>query len=250
MDSKTMLVHDYYPNRYSATTEFFFPCHDMPSTVKETLHPWLQQMVGFEPKLAKDILLNRWADISIESLVHLRDLFLGDFFPQSIFTHENDAWLGLARPTRVLPNSGDIILLPPPPDATKVEQGLTKCPFANDPGLFSFVNHFGSFREEIPPSSGSFLIPDPWETLFDCWGQNDDGRYGEWYAEWSDALVVYGAISGDMVLLHPSGKLGWLGFAEGEIWHLADNFDAFVRRYTIYRRKARGSLDGDILEEE
>ena len=248
METTSILVHDYFPDRYPPATEYFLPCKDMPVTVSDSLHPWLRQLLGCEPGTAKNVLERRWGGISVPSLVELREFFLRDFQPQSIFSHQNEAWLCLAPPTRTLPDSPGLILVPPPPDQEKLKQGLAKCPFANEPVLHSFMNHFGAIREEIPPTAGSFLIPEPWETLLDCWGENDAGC-GEWYTQWSGALIVYGAISGDMVLLHPQGNLAWLGFAEREVWPLADNFDAFVRLYTGYRRKTWHSLDGDILQQ-
>jgi len=141
---------------------------------------------------------------------------------------------------------GDILLVPPPPDEKVVELGLKKCLFANMPAMRSFVNDFGSLYENIPPHAGDFRVPNEWKTLFDYWGE-DNGRYGKWYPEWSGSLVIYGSSVGDMVLLHPKGKLVWLGFAENELWELSDNFDEFVHRYAKYRRKSRFGLEGDIL---
>src|SRR5262245_16861939 len=124
--SKTIFVHDYFPKPYPPTIEYFLPCKEIPSNVRHSLNPWLQQMIGSDPEVVRNVLKRRWGDISINSLVQLRDLFLGDFEPQSIFTHENDAWLGLGRPDRIVPDSGDVILIPPPPDTKKIERLLSK----------------------------------------------------------------------------------------------------------------------------
>jgi hypothetical protein len=243
--SQSVIVYPGFRD-YPITSEYLLPCNEMPAKVRECLHPWLRQMVEIDSQNVLSILHRRWSNISIADLTGLQDLLLKEFSPRSIITHGMEAWLGFTRPNPTDSERSEI-LIPPPPDTKMIETGLKKTPFANIPSLVAFAANFGSIKEDIPPNAGDFRIPEKWESLYDYWGEND-GRYENWYSDWSGALVVYGTGCGDMVLLHPTGKMAWLGFAENEIWGLSSSFDEFIRRYVVYRRKSHFSLDRDFLD--
>lgn len=229
------------------TVEYYLPCAEMAEQVKESLHPWLRQMVGCDHEAVQLILDERWAKMTIEPLRLVKEA-VRDFRPTSIVVLEDrtgnkESWLLLARPA---PNRGwgperAELLIAPPLSQEALDKGFQKCKFADSPLLRSLILDFGAQYETIPRSSGGFCISE-WMTLYDYWGDND-GRYPAWYEQWQGALGLYGSPSGDLVLLHPSGKVAWMWFAEGDVTPLADDLAGFLRYYADYRTKKHHALD-------
>jgi len=243
--SQSVVIHNHYLS-FPPTIEHLLPFESVPTTIRDSLDPWICQILELPVKQIEVCLQDRWANIANESVAAFRDMLLSVFRPRSIFIHGKQAWLSLKRHGSGEEKPGDIILVSPPVDHTLLEFGFASHPFARTPAVEDFVRNFGSLREHIPPGSGDFRLSEKWETLFDYWGE-EDGRNPTWYAEWAGALVVYGSTVGDLILLHPNRKVAWLGFAEGEVWPLANSFDDFVARYANYRPTARMGLELEIL---
>lgn len=214
----------------------------MPPDVQKSLHPWLRQMVGNTPDGVRTIVEKRWSSISHDSLHALKTRLL-EFTPRGIVVYEGEAWLVMERPLPLHKREGqarDITLLAPPPDAGAVTRGLDRFKFADSPLFREFVENFGSLRESIPNYAGDFRVPKEWESLYDYWGEDEGMGYGKWYTEWSNALVLYVSLSGDMLLLHPRGNIAWI-YLEGGVppRPIADDFEGFIRYYTDYRQQPR-----------
>jgi hypothetical protein len=233
-----------YGDLATSAVEYLLPCQEMPANVCAGLDPWLQQMVGLDPARIRDILLTRWGDIRDGQLVQLRQVAL-DHQPKSIVVFRGSGWLVLEKPfANGLPEgyprnyAVGLMIVPPPVREEIINEGVARTRCWDSPSFREFVRCFGGCRDFMPDHSGHYHIPDKWETLFDFWG--DPGPV-DWYAEWRSALVVYYSGVGDFILLHPSGKVAWSLFAEGELCPLADTFQGFLQ--FLVNRQAVVDLD-------
>jgi hypothetical protein len=125
------------------------------------------------------------------------------------------------------------MLLPAPVEEEVILQGIARTRCADSPVFREFARHFGGCRDMIPGAYGAYCLPGKWETLFDWWP--DEDGLPDWYAEWRSALVLYHSTGGDGILLHPTGKVAWQLFGEGEISPIAANFEGFLEYLVKYR---------------
>ncbi|MCC7425070.1 MAG: hypothetical protein IT428_32780 [Planctomycetaceae bacterium] len=240
---KDVVVHEPWSSTGPAVTEYLLPCASMPQDVRDGLPEWLQSFVGQHPLDARQLLVKRWQDVSEPSLRDLANLLTFEFTPKSIAVTKDGAWLIVDRPDRQRPEERDDMLIPPPPDPSRIEKGIARFPIADQSIMREFLTSFGAMQDVWPGRSGLFLIPDEWSSLRDYWGDEDDHLYGAWYPDWKPALIVCNSPGGDMVLLHPDGRVAYHYFAEGTIQILNENLTDFFARYVRHRR-VESMIDG------
>lgn len=110
--------------------------------------------------------------------------------------------------------------------------------FAGSNALFlDFMKHFGGLAENLPPASGSFA--DESVSFADTpWSQQVEVP-----ADWRDALCIYLALNGDVLLLGASGSVGWYFLGEGKIEKYTNSFAEFLDRYTRFNLEYRQAFD-------
>ncbi len=111
----------------------------------------------------------------------------------------------------------------------------------HDQLLFKFLCAFSGMLEDFVPNGGDFVDgTGDWRLI----GGGDDASEAEYkkviarYAEWHGALHLYHARSGDILLVHPQGKVGWWIGPELRIADYTNSFAEFCKRYTGFRRQA------------
>jgi hypothetical protein len=224
-----------YPKR-GRCLEYALPCHGMTDETKAGLDPWLQRFVGLDQEKARDLIVRDWKNLDEQPLSSLRDRLL-EFQPASVVTYRNRAWLVTERPLPWGENQGyygrDVIAVPPPVGQEAVDRGLAKFEFADSKALRLFAAKLGSLYEVIPNHSGHFQVND-WSRLLEYWGDLEHS----WYAEWSSALILHISVCGNMLLLHPAGKVAWVYSSGGTIEEEFDSFESFIEFYTDYKQRA------------
>lgn len=233
---KDVIVHRPWTPTGPVVTEYLLPCDSMPQEVRDGLPEWLRTFVGQHPQDARQLLVIRWQDVSEPSLKDLARLLTFEFTPKSIAVTKDGAWLIVDRPDRQRSETRDHMLIPPPADQSQVEKGIARFPFADQSVMREFLTYFGAMQDVWPGSSGLFFVPEEWSSLRDYWGDEEDHLYGAWYPEWKPSLIVCNSLGGDMVLLHPDGRVAYLYFAEGTIKILDENLTEFFAHYVRHRR--------------
>lgn len=134
------------------------------------------------------------------------------------------------------------VYVPEPISDKVINDGLKKFGFESDGLLAEFIRAFDGIRESEPGLAGGFIPLREWITT----DQERTSKYS-WYEhlppdqqkEWREAIIFFHARNGDHVVLHPSGKAGWMLHEEGRIedkWptlerFLADYADALEYRW-------------------
>jgi hypothetical protein len=98
--------------------------------------------------------------------------------------------------------------------------------------LFEFVQSFGGLRESLPPGSGNFIYDK--FTLFSDHPVAETFDTSEEYEEWEDALCLFYASNGDILLLSQDWQTGWFRLTQQVIEIYSDSFGQFVRQYAVF----------------
>lgn len=226
MSQKNVILHDVDPMSPAPVTEYLLPCAEMDAEVKESLHPWLRQMVGQSSQGVAKVVKKRWEGIQSPSLKSLRNR-VQEFEPRSIVVGSNGAYLCVLRRRD---NAG--LYIAPPLEEDQVVQCVSICNM-QDNGVFrEFVQSFAGLRESMPGSSGYFLYnrPTSYAHMID---KSVDG-----YADWESSKIIYHAINGDSVALRPDGAVAWCVLSEAKMKPLSDDFASFVEHYVRYKEIA------------
>ena len=102
--------------------------------------------------------------------------------------------------------------------------------FPADQTLKEFFRQFAGMRESMPPMSGDFVYNDL-QLLDDL----VSGRDTDEYEDWLDALCVYHAVNGDLVLLGEDGETGWYVMAENRVDLFTSSFDEMLQLWAEFR---------------
>lgn len=232
---KDVIVHQPGSPTDSAVTEHLLPCGSMPQDVRDSLPEWLRGFVGQHPLDARQLLAKRWQDVSEPCLKDLAKLLTFEFTPKSIAVTKNGAWLIVDRPNRQRPEVPDHMLIPSPADPSHIEKGIERFPIAAQSVMREYLTHFGAMREILPDHAGHFLVPEEWSSLHDYW-EEDDALHGTWYPEWKPSLILFNTAVGDLILLHPDGRVGYVDFAQDTLEILDRDAAAFLAHYVRHRK--------------
>jgi hypothetical protein len=194
-----VIVHqlpEYERDGYPPSYEYPLPAQIEPSSLA-ALHPWLREAAALRSPEAHAFLQARWNGLRDSALRPLRDQIL-ECEVTSIVLTGPEAWLLCVH------ENGGFNLIAPPVDRDAVKKQQVQCGMGNNPLLTDLVEHFGGLREDFAPGGGYFMVPQQWRIVNEPWMGELPG-----YSEWKDALMVFNSRSGDALLLHPSGRVGW-----------------------------------------
>jgi hypothetical protein len=161
------------------------------------LHPWLRQLAGLDPSGAHAAVEARWAGLRDPALCRLRDTIL-DGKTASIILTGPDAWLLCVH------ENGGINLVAPPMEKESVKARLAACGMQRVPLVADFLENFGGLREDLAPGGGYLIREEEWQVVNEPFMEEVEG-----YSAWKDALIIFTSRGGDVLLVHPSGRVGW-----------------------------------------
>lgn len=187
--------------------------------------------MGLSPEQAADRLRTRWPKSSNPSVRGLIDFYNG-YRPESLVICEDRAWVFCVRPEQQT-TAADWCLIAEPLEPNVVGERLKKRGF-HDPLLAEFIGAFAGWREDYWPMDGHFIDAEELDGDFvlkiDDWLRTYEGI--GWY---EGSLVLYNARNGDQLLVHPSGRVGWLVGEERRATDYAASFAEFCEKYASYR---------------
>jgi len=238
MDPGKPVVHRSLLPDHPTATEYFLPQPEMPDNVRSILSPWMKDIVEADESALKHIIEKRVSNIEHPDLLLLCDQ-LRSYNPTSVIIREDKkSWLRL-DPENVSENIGSSVYIPPQPDVSRIQAQLDSTGFSSNSLFSTFAKNFCGLAEDFE-SAGNFLEDtEDWDTLSEEW----QAEIIDNFDEWQDSLLIYHSRTGDQLLLHPDGHVGWWKFAEGFAAREFDSFSAFLRFYVKYRADSSWPLD-------
>lgn len=232
-----IVVHSSSRADWPSSYEYPLPVLEFDSR-HEGVSAWAESLKGRSETEVLAMLAERWNGITQPAVRELRDQLLA-YRPRSIVFHEGAAWLELLRPSgRTEPETARAYI-PAPIDAESLRAKLIEAGYAADGILFEFLRHFGGVREDVR-SDGDLASPDG------SWWFMDEAEVPDnppGFAEWNRSLRLYGALTGDAILVHPTLRTGWYVFPENKFREIARDFEGFLRYYVDYRASTDWPLD-------
>ena len=217
---KSCIVHqlpEHALHGHPATYEYPLPAQLDPS-ILATLHPWVRRIACLSSADAHAELAARWKGLRDDALCRLRDHLLDGNVPSIALTRDR-AWVICVQ------ENGGFNVISPPPDSDAVKDRLARWQHDANPLLADFLEHFAGIREDFAPDGGVFLDDQEWEFIDQPWMFEKI----EGCSDWKDSLIVFHSRGGDLLLLHPSGRVGWWVADEVRVRHAYDSFaSAFV----------------------
>ena len=107
-----------------------------------------------------------------------------------------------------------------------------------------FLRKFAGLRESMPQTSGSFMYDE-----FQLFGDLATGLSTDEYEDWLDAMCVYYARNGDLVLLGEDGETGWYVLGENRVELLTSNFDELLELWAAFRSETNEPFDSFSVAE-
>lgn len=194
---------------------------------------------------AKATLTKRW-----ESLTHPPLIQLSEFLLSWDVAYVSDYGLiELRHPDAGEAGDGDLsytFYVHPRGDQVKIKEMLSQ--FHQDPEscFAEFMLHFAGLGEATGECWRFVDEKEPWLTLKDAYGEDFEGPDRIWepdsenkrdYDVWKDAFRFYTAGNGDVLLMHPDGRIAWWVMGEAIAQPVADSFEEFVLMYIEFRSK-------------
>jgi hypothetical protein len=207
----------------------------------QQIHPWIRTIIESAPSDIQRILDQRWSGLTFEGPRAVRDLVI-QFEPKSIAVTENESFLVMERPSSGASDSRswDLLLVPPPCEASQVVEKLRRRGLEGNPVLQEFLVSFGGMSEEF--GGNGFASP---RTLFG-FGQ------AEWEylktPDWNDAVWFFTSNVGDMICLRQDGMVACLLFETFEIVELGMDLNQFLKQYATYRQGQPSFETGAFLD--
>ncbi|WP_425617643.1 hypothetical protein NA78x_001324 [Anatilimnocola sp. NA78] len=230
--------HPATPHMVQAT-EYVLPADELPADVNAALDPWISQLRGKQPADVKKMLVERWSTIQNPVLQELRDRLL-EFQPTSVVVRQGQGWLRLQTPSAD-PGIGDSWYVPAPISVATLSEKLKKVGLRDNAVLTEFAEHFSGLRESMPDTAGSFLEGSEWYT-FPLPGYELHEIRGA--KDWQGSLILFHALNGNAVLLHPDGHCGWWHFPDHETEQRYPDLESFIRAFTQFSRVYSWPFDG------
>ncbi len=226
LSRESCIVHqlpEYALHGHPPTYEYSLPAQLDAATIA-TLDPWIGEIARLSPSSARAALADRWNTIRDDALCRLRDHLLEGDVPSIALTGDR-AWVVCVH------ENGGFNLVAPPPDRDAVEKQLVRWQRNANPFLVEFLGHFGGLREDFAPGGGYFIDDEGWEFINEPWMfEKVKGC-----SDWKDSLIVFSSRGGDKLLLHPSGRVGWLVADEVQVRDACENLASCVADFVRYR---------------
>ena len=126
----------------------------------------------------------------------------------------------------------------PPESRDTIESNLGRVGLTRQKAYAQFLISFHGFRESLPRLSGHFVSASDLRTV----ELDREAEESSWYGslpetvmdEWSGAVPIFVACNGDELLLHPSGKAGWMMHEESTIRQEWTSFEDLIVHYADY----------------
>lgn len=208
------------------------PATDIPEEVQAKLHPWIAGFRGLSPAEATTRLHERWASIQRPSLLDLRDT-LSEFEVRAIVDDGAGGMIYAVRPKSDENIVGNSFYLPAALVDSELTKRLKQVELEDNAAVKEFMTYFAGLAENSV-ACGNFVYGEtPWPTFTDSW----DGSI-EAFDEWKSSLMIYVALNGCHVLVHPSGKVAWWMMQEHRVAKCANDFDEFIMQFSKHRKIA------------
>lgn len=166
------------------------PAEDIPSDVRESLHPWISGFIGLSTAEATQRLHERWASINHPSLLELRKT-LSDFEVRSVVDYGEGGLIYAVRRNAKDEYVGNTFYLPGPLDNAILDTQLNRASHSDIATLREFLQYFAGLAEDTT-TAGDFVYLDlPWETFTDSWNGSIEG-----FEDWQDSLMLYTSRNG------------------------------------------------------
>lgn len=234
MTAKPVVVHSPEFEGEPATTEYFLPQPKI--AVDHTLHPWMQSIARSAPEAVADVVAARFKCVEVPVLKPLCKQLLR-YTAESILVRGDQQWLHFASPHQKHEQSH--VLIPPPVEPSTLQEQQRSCSSALPPSFLSFMEHFAGIREHYSTAGHFIDEAEEWTYLTEDWQREIIDNFDDW----TGSLLIFHSSSGDHLLLHPDGHLGWWLYGEGKVEMRFPSFDDFLKFYVQYREKSAWPLD-------
>jgi hypothetical protein len=206
---------------------------------------WGQVTIGLDSDGVRNLLAWRWPIPTDPTLTLLREKLL-TYRPVGIVTYDLQDYVQLDHPevAEEPEGAGDSYYVAFPVPREEVEARMKALPvLGGEHGVLSlalleFYSLFPGFREDFQ-TAGHFIPPGQWITLADDMRDSVDLSS---LGSWQEALWIYHACNGDMIVLSRTGEVGWYCLSENEIHLIAEDFSGFLH-YLIGYLDNRWPLD-------
>jgi len=138
----------------------------------------------------------------------------------------------------VRPNADDGIIgnsfyLPAPIEPEELTAKLQRVSLGENAAVQEFMQYFGGLAENVDAAGNFVYRDDPWPTFTDSWDGSIQG-----FDEWKSSLMLYTALNGCHVLVHPNGKVAWWMMQEHRVAEQSKDFDEFILYFNKHRKLA------------
>jgi hypothetical protein len=218
--------------------EYVFPLR--PREIAEPLDGrdrWFLKFADMQPEEVAKTLRHEWDGIRSPALISFRNA-LFSFKPVSLVHCDEGArgccesgwWMKLEGP----PNHNEWeteVFLHAPPDPSALDDSFGCRDHPERDVLLEFCTYFYTMQNSMVGSSTGFYGP-PWLKLGDMdYYQNfADPKHIDPRRIWEQSIFFYCTDTGEFVLLHPDGRVGWLVSPEQRIQPMARSFSAFLEQ--------------------
>jgi len=218
------------------------PCaKKLPPRSMRGLGPWLRSLLDLTPDRVRATLEHRWTNVPT-ALRPLRDRILSAGSP-ALVSGEGSAFLELTLTADETPDrdgerwSWSLFVAPPISERTWGQE-LRRLRLSPRSLVAAFARHFDFLRESEPGLAGGFKPLSEWRTI----EEDAIASNYSWYTylpekmrrEWAGSVIVFGARNGDEILLHSSGKIGWLNHEQSLVRKEWSSFEEFIARYADF----------------
>lgn len=208
------------------------PAEDIPSSVRESLHPWISGFIGLSTVEATQRLQERWASINHPALLELRRT-LSEFEVRSVVDYGEGGLIYAVRRNASDEYIGNTFYLPGPLDSAILDIQLDAVSHSENATLREFLQHFAGLAEDTTIAGHFVYLNLPWETFTDSWNGSIEG-----FDEWRDSLMLYQARNGCTLLARQDGAVGWWVMQESLVAKEADTFEEWIWKFSDHRKLA------------
>jgi hypothetical protein len=210
--------------------EYLLPANSIPDEVRDALDPWIRRLIGCQPAEIDQILVDRWKHLKRRSQINLRDRIC-EASAYSILIENNVGWVSVVHAATDR-SAENMWYIPAPLPLQNIERLLASSPFASNAALIEFLVAFAGLSEHVI-NGGSFILetaqyltdkephaPDPMSDL-----------------DWLHSLILFKDNTGNRVVLHSNGTVGYWLIGEGVVQEIATNLDSFIESFVDYNRR-------------
>jgi hypothetical protein len=213
---------EYARDGHPPSYEYPLPAKVNKSTLA-ALHPWISLAATLTPTKARTYIAARWKELRGDALCHVRDYLLECEVTSLVLTGSY-TWLLCVH------SNGGFNLVGPPLSSDSVKKQQSHWLLNDNLLLNDFLTHFGGLREDFAPGGGCFINDQEWEGVNKPWMEQVKGQH-----DWKDSLIVFSSRSGDKLLLHRSGRVGWWIADEMQMRNAYENLETCLLDYVRYR---------------